>query len=114
MIDFVVISSDLRPYVLDTLVRRLNCSHLVWSWIRPGRANRIVKFCWECLAENTVRMVFNCPFWQNFNHIPEVVWILSGSCSGLPLSRWLLEAVVARSLLLVVTITPEAAPGHQR
>ncbi|KAI3363850.1 hypothetical protein L3Q82_001451 [Scortum barcoo] len=55
MIDFVVVSSDLRPYVLDTRVKRgaelSTDHHLVVSWIRwqrrkldrPGRPKRIVR-----------------------------------------------------------------------
>ncbi|KAI3377023.1 hypothetical protein L3Q82_000239 [Scortum barcoo] len=54
MIDFVVVSSDLRPYVLDTRVKRgaelSTDHHLVVSWIRwqrrkldrPGRPKRIL------------------------------------------------------------------------
>ncbi len=38
IIDFVVLTSDLRPYILDTLVKRaaelLTDHHLVVSWIR--------------------------------------------------------------------------------
>ncbi|KAI3354769.1 hypothetical protein L3Q82_004595 [Scortum barcoo] len=71
MIDFVVVSSDLRPYVLDTRVKRgaelSTYHHLVVSWIRwqrrkldrPGRPKRIVRVCWERLAEPSVREVFN-------------------------------------------------------
>ncbi|KAI3377518.1 hypothetical protein L3Q82_008694, partial [Scortum barcoo] len=63
MIDFVVLASNLRPYVLDTRVKRgaelSTDHHLVVSWIRwrrrkldrPGRPKRIVRVCWECLAE---------------------------------------------------------------
>ncbi|KAI3364831.1 hypothetical protein L3Q82_001017 [Scortum barcoo] len=59
MIDFVVVSSDLRPYVLDTRVKRgaelSTDHHLVVSWLRwqrrkldrPGRPKRIVRVCWE-------------------------------------------------------------------
>ncbi|KAI3366230.1 hypothetical protein L3Q82_010039, partial [Scortum barcoo] len=69
MIDFVVISSDLRPYVLDTRVKRgaelSTDHHLVVSWIhwqrrkldRPGRPKRIVRVCWERLAEPSVKGV---------------------------------------------------------
>ncbi|KAI3369561.1 hypothetical protein L3Q82_007770 [Scortum barcoo] len=67
MIDFVVVSSDLRPYVLDTRVKRgaelSTDHHLVVSWLRwqrrkldrPGRPKRIVRVCWERLAEPSVR-----------------------------------------------------------
>ncbi|KAI3361735.1 hypothetical protein L3Q82_002087 [Scortum barcoo] len=69
MIDFVVVvSSDLRPYVLDTRVKRgaelSTDHHLVVSWIRwqrrkldrPGRPKCIVRVCWECLAEPSVSL----------------------------------------------------------
>ncbi len=57
MIDFVVVSSDLRLYVLDPRVKRgaelSTDHHLVVSWIRcqrrrpdrPGRPKRIVRVC---------------------------------------------------------------------
>ncbi|KAL0200215.1 hypothetical protein M9458_003402, partial [Cirrhinus mrigala] len=82
MIDFVVVSSDLRPYVLDTRVKRgaeLSTDHqLVVSWIRwrgrkldrLGRPKRTVRVCWESLAEPPVREVFNSHLWQSFNQIP--------------------------------------------
>ncbi|KAI3370884.1 hypothetical protein L3Q82_007394 [Scortum barcoo] len=76
MIDFCCrfVSSDLRPYVLDTRVKRgaeLSTDHhlVVVSWIRwqrrkldrPGRPKRIVRVCWERLAEPSVREVFKLP-----------------------------------------------------
>ncbi|KAI3365015.1 hypothetical protein L3Q82_000951 [Scortum barcoo] len=83
MIDFVVVSSDLRPYVLDTRVKRgaelSTCNHhLVVSWIRwqrrkldrPGRPKRIVRVCWERLAEPSVREVFNSHLRKSFSQIP--------------------------------------------
>ncbi|KAI3352855.1 hypothetical protein L3Q82_019428 [Scortum barcoo] len=82
MIDFVVVSSDLRPYVLDTRVKRgaelSTDHHLVVSWIRwqrrkldrPGRPKRIVRVCWERLAEPSVREVFNSPLRKSFSQIP--------------------------------------------
>ncbi len=82
MIDFVVVSSDLRPYVLDTQVKRgaeLSTNHhLVVSWIRwqrrrpdrPGRPKRIVSVCWECLAEPCVRGIFNSHIRESFDQIP--------------------------------------------
>ena len=59
MTDFVVVSSDLGPYVLDTRVKRgaelSTDHHLVVSWIRwqgrlmvrPGRPKRIVRVRWD-------------------------------------------------------------------
>jgi len=56
MIDFVIVSSDLRPYVLDTRVNRgaelsTDHHHLVVSWMRwwgsrlerPGKPKRVVR-----------------------------------------------------------------------
>jgi exonuclease III len=82
MIDFVVVSSDLRPYVLDTRVKRgaeLSTDHyLVVSWlrwrgrkpVRPGRPKRTVRVCWERLAESPVRRSFNSHLRENFKHVP--------------------------------------------
>ncbi|TWW78062.1 R2DM Retrovirus-related Pol polyprotein from type II retrotransposable element [Takifugu flavidus] len=56
MIDFIVVSADLRPYVLDTRVKRgaeLSTDHyLVVSWIR---------------------LVFNSHLQQSFDHVPRAV-----------------------------------------
>ena len=57
-VDFVVVSSDLWPYVLDTRVKR----RARWQGRkldRPGRPKHIVRVCWERLAEPSVREVFN-------------------------------------------------------
>ncbi len=82
MIDFVVVSSDLRPYVLDTRVRRgaeLSTDyHLVVSWIRwwgrkldrLGRPQCTVRVCWERLAKSPVREIFNSHLRRSFNRIP--------------------------------------------
>ncbi len=78
----VVVSSDLRPYVLDTRLKRgaelSTDHHLVVSWIRwqrrrpdrPGRPKRIVRVCWECLAEPCVRGIFNFQIRESFDQIP--------------------------------------------
>ena len=85
MIDFVVVSSDLRPYVLDTGVKRgaelSTDHHLVVSCIRwwgrkpdtPGKPKRGVRVCWEHLAKDPVKMVYNSHLQRSFNHIPDVV-----------------------------------------
>ena len=64
MIDFVVVSSDLWPYVPHTQEKRgaelSNDDHLLVSWIkwqgrkldRPGRAKWIVRAYWRSLAED--------------------------------------------------------------
>ena len=61
IIDLIVVSSDLRPHVLDTRAKRgaelSTDHHLVVSWlrwwgrmpVRPGRPKRIVRVCWERL-----------------------------------------------------------------
>ncbi|KAK3526805.1 hypothetical protein QTP70_033550 [Hemibagrus guttatus] len=81
MIDLVVVSSDLRPHVLDTRVKRgaelSTDHHLVVSWIRLrrrmpdrlGRPKRIVRVCWEHLADPSVRGVFNSHLQESFNQI---------------------------------------------
>ncbi|GAA6064832.1 receptor-type tyrosine-protein phosphatase F-like, partial [Tachysurus ichikawai] len=85
MIDFLVVSSDLRLYVLDTRVKRgaelSTDHHLVVSWIRwrgrkldrLGRPKRTVRVCWERLAESPVREIFNSSLRQSFNQIPREV-----------------------------------------
>ncbi|TWW57328.1 hypothetical protein D4764_07G0000470 [Takifugu flavidus] len=82
MIDFVVVSSDLRPHVLDTWVKRgaelSTDHHLVVSYLRwwgrmpdrPCRPKCIVRVCWECLAESPVRRSFNSHLRESFNHVP--------------------------------------------
>ena len=81
MIDFVVVSSDLRPYVLDTRVKRgaelSTDHHLVVSWIRwrgrlpdrPSKPKRIVRVNWERLAEDPVRKIFNSHLRRSFSLI---------------------------------------------
>uniref|UniRef100_A0A8C6LH35 Endonuclease/exonuclease/phosphatase domain-containing protein n=1 Tax=Nothobranchius furzeri TaxID=105023 RepID=A0A8C6LH35_NOTFU len=85
MIDFVVVSSDLWPYVLDTRVKRgaelSTDHHLVVTWTRwqgkmprrPGRPKRIVRVCWERVAEEPVKTVFNSHLRQSFDHVPRAV-----------------------------------------
>ncbi|KAK0155354.1 DNA-directed RNA polymerase II subunit RPB1 [Merluccius polli] len=82
MIDFAVVSSDLRPHVLDTRAKRgaelSTDHHLVVSWlrwwgrmpVRPGRHKHIVSVCWERLAESPVRESFNSHFRESFDHVP--------------------------------------------
>ena len=55
--------------------------HLVVSWIRwqgktprrPGRPKRVVRVCWERLAEEPVKLVFDSHLRQSFDHVPVVV-----------------------------------------
>jgi hypothetical protein len=85
MIDFVVVSSDLRPRVSDTRVKRgaelSTDHHLVVSWIRwqgrkpvrPGRPKRVVRVCWERLVDPSVSRVFNSHLRTSFSRIPREV-----------------------------------------
>ncbi|KAK3517424.1 hypothetical protein QTP70_009918 [Hemibagrus guttatus] len=85
MIDLVIVSSDLRPHVLDTRVKRgaelSTDHHLAVSWIRLrrrmpdrlGRPKRIVRVCWERLADPSVRGVFNSHLRESFKQIPREV-----------------------------------------
>ncbi|KAI3359972.1 hypothetical protein L3Q82_014302 [Scortum barcoo] len=130
MIDFVVVSSDLRPYVLDTRVKRgaelSTDHHLVVSWIRwqrrkldrPGRPKRIVRVCWERLAEPSVREVFNSHLRKSFSQIPreagdiESEWTMF---SASIVDAGSFEVVDARSLVPVVVVaTPEPGGGHRK
>ncbi|KAK3534027.1 hypothetical protein QTP86_000639 [Hemibagrus guttatus] len=100
MIDLVVVSSDLRLHVLDTRVKKgaelSTDHHLVVSWIRLrrrmpdrlGRPKRIVRVCWERLADTSVRGVFNSHLRESFNQIPREVgdieseWTMFSSSIG--------------------------------
>ncbi|KAI3368000.1 hypothetical protein L3Q82_026820 [Scortum barcoo] len=97
MIDFVVVSSDLRPG---------------GSWTDLADPKRIVRVCWERLAEPSVREVFNSHLRKSFSQIPreagdiESEWTMfsasivdaavrscgrkvSGACrGGNPRTRW--------------------------
>ncbi|KAI3357062.1 hypothetical protein L3Q82_015445 [Scortum barcoo] len=99
--------------------------HLVVSWIRwqrrkldrPGRPKRIVRVCWERLAEPSVREVFNShlrkSFSQRFRGRLETL-SPSGPCSLPPLSTRQFEVVDARSLVPVVVAIPEPGGGHRK
>ncbi|KAK3571288.1 hypothetical protein QTP86_005928 [Hemibagrus guttatus] len=85
MIELVVVSSDLRPHVLDTRVKRgaelSTDQQLVVCWIRLrrrmpdrlGRPKHIVRVCWEHLADPSVRGVLNSHLRESFNQIPREV-----------------------------------------
>ncbi|KAK3534178.1 hypothetical protein QTP86_002508 [Hemibagrus guttatus] len=85
MIDLVVLSSDLWPHVLDTRVKRgaelSTDHHQVVSWIhlqrrmpdRLGRPKRIVRVCWERLADPSVRGGLQLPPPGEFQPDPEEV-----------------------------------------
>ncbi|KAK3555038.1 hypothetical protein QTP86_005808 [Hemibagrus guttatus] len=100
----------------DTLGRRKGGAelstdhHLVVSWIRLrrrmpdrlGRPKRIVRVCWERLADPSVRGVFNSHLRENFNQIPREDPLLTQP-SG---------AVAVRSLVPVAEAIPEHSGGH--
>lgn len=76
MIDFVVVSSDLQPSVLDIHLKR-GAGHsrvtcwIPWQWQEletPGRAKCVV--CWECSLEPSVRKVYNSHLSEHFDQIP--------------------------------------------
>ncbi|TWW74365.1 R2 Retrovirus-related Pol polyprotein from type I retrotransposable element [Takifugu flavidus] len=155
MIDFVVVSSDLRPHVLDTRVKRgaelSTDHHLVVSWLRwwgrmpdrPGRPKRVVRVCWERLAESPVRRSFNSRLQESFEHVPgeagdiESEWTMFrasivevadrccgrkvvGACrGGNTQTRWWTPAVRDAVKLkesyraLLACGTPEAADGYR-
>ena len=93
MIDIVVVSSDLRLHVLDTRAKRgaeLSTDHHRSDLpVRPGRPKRIVRVCWEHLAESPVRESFNSHLRESFDHVLGEAGTLSpsGPCSAPPLLR---------------------------
>ena len=100
MINFVVVSSDLQPYVLDTPVKRgaelSTDRHLVVSWIcwmgrkldSLGRPKCIVRVCWEqSLVEPSVREVFNSHLRKGFHQIAREAGDIEAKCTGESLGR---------------------------
>ncbi len=128
MIDFVVVSSDLRPYVLDTRMRRgaelSTDHHLVVSWSqwwgrkldRLGRPKRAVRVCWECLAESLIRKIFNSHLHRASTGSRGSLEILSpsGPCSLPPLLTQPLGAVAVRTPEPVETAIPKHGGGHRK
>ncbi|KAI3369664.1 hypothetical protein L3Q82_024502 [Scortum barcoo] len=123
------VSSDLRPYVLDTRVKRgaeLSTNHhLVVSWIRwqrrkldrPGRPKRIVRVCWEHLAEHPLSGRSSTPTSGRASHrFRGRLGTLSpsGPCSLPPLWPRQFKVVDTRSLVPVVAATPEPSGGHRK
>ncbi|TWW53923.1 hypothetical protein D4764_0157230 [Takifugu flavidus] len=134
MIDFVVVSSDLRPHVLDTRVKRgaelSTDHHLVVSWLRwwgrmpdrPGRPKRVVRVCWERLAESPVRRSFNSRLRESFDHVPgeagdiESEWTVFRA-SIVEAADRVRDAVKLKKesyQALLACGTPEAADGYRR
>ena len=71
IIGFIVLSSDLQAYVLDTCEKReadlTTNHHLEVNWTRwwgrlpdrPGKPKKVVRVHWECLVDAPVCGVFN-------------------------------------------------------
>lgn len=79
MIDFILLSSDLQPYVSSTRVKR-GAELVRWQRRmprRPSRPKQVVRVFWE-LAKEPVRMVCNFHPWQTFNRDPGVVGDILG------------------------------------
>ncbi|KAI3370829.1 hypothetical protein L3Q82_007355 [Scortum barcoo] len=86
MIDFVVVSSDLRPYVLDTRVKRgaeLSTDHHLVVKLDPlaeeevGQTWQTQTYCEGLLGtsgEPSVREVFNSHLRKSFSQISEGGW----------------------------------------
>ncbi|KAK3558298.1 hypothetical protein QTP86_014684 [Hemibagrus guttatus] len=123
MIDLVVVSSDLQPHVLDTRMKRgaelSTDHHLVVGWTllrrrmpdRLGRPKCIVRLCWECLADPSVRGVFNSHLWESFNQILREVGDIESEWTMF--SSSIVDAAVAvRSLVPVAAAIPEHNGGH--
>ena len=111
MIDFVIMSSDLRPHVLDTRWKRgaelSTHYHLVVSWIReqgkildrPGKPKRVVRVNWERVEEASVLGIFNSQLRRSFSCIAEAAAVSCGlkvlgvSRGGNPRTPWLTPVV---------------------
>ncbi|KAI3362795.1 hypothetical protein L3Q82_001659 [Scortum barcoo] len=115
MIDFVIVSSDLRPYVLDTRVKRgaeLSTDQPPGGELDP-------------LAEEEVGQTWQTQTYCD-GQLPPPGELLpdskgrlgtlsrSGPCSLPPLSTQQFEAVDARPLLPVVAAIPEPGGGHRK
>lgn len=120
MIDFVVISCDFGPHILDTQVKRgLALStdhHLLVSWMhwktrrpdRLGRPKRMVRVCWEHLVAPLVRDSSTPTSSRRASsrfQARQDTWFLSGPCS-LPLMSPSV-AVAVRSIMPVVVEIPK-------
>ncbi|KAI3362445.1 hypothetical protein L3Q82_012252 [Scortum barcoo] len=132
MIDFVVVSSDLRPYVLDTRVKRgaelSTDHHLVVSWLRwqrrkldrPGRPKRIVRVCWERIWPSPLSGRSSTPTSGRASHRFRgrlETLSPSGPCSLPPLSTRQFEVVDARRSpyqAMLACGTPDAVDRYRQ
>ncbi|TWW80933.1 hypothetical protein D4764_01G0007480 [Takifugu flavidus] len=107
---------------------------------RPGRPKRVVRVCWERLAESPVRRSFNSRLRESFDHVPgeagdiESEWtmfrasIVEERLTDAVATRWLVPVVAAMPELvrdavklkkesyraLLACGTPEAADRYRR
>ncbi|KAI3361632.1 hypothetical protein L3Q82_001995 [Scortum barcoo] len=115
MIDFVVVSSDLWPYVLDTRVKRgaeLSTDHHLVVKLDPLAEEEVgqtwqtqVWFCWERLAEPSVREVFNSHLQKSFSQIPREAGDIESEWTMFSASIVDVQAVLAVGLLMQLTGT---------
>ena len=84
--------------------------------VRPDRPKRIVRVCWECLAESLVRESFNSHLCESFDHVPGEAGNIESEwpCSAPPLLRRPTGAVTARWSVPAVAVIPEPAGGHRQ
>ncbi|KAI3353933.1 hypothetical protein L3Q82_005133 [Scortum barcoo] len=100
--------------------------HLVVSWIRwqrrkldrPGRPKRIVRVCWERLAEPSVREVFNSHLRKSFSQIPREAGDIQSKWTMFSAS--IVDAAVFKKLwtqglwCLSWRLQPRTRGGHRR
>ncbi|KAI3375841.1 hypothetical protein L3Q82_004117 [Scortum barcoo] len=131
MIDFVVVSSDLRPYVLDTRVKR--GAELVNRSPPGGELDPLAEeevgqtwqtqtYCEGLLGTSgralSVREVFNSHLRKSFSQIPREAGDIESEWTMFSAS--IVDAAVrscgtqARSLVPVVAATPEPGGGHRK
>lgn len=80
MVDVVVVSSDLWPYVLDIYVKKRSWA---FTWTSPsgeldqmagGDPKYIVRVWWECLAKESIKRIFNSQLWQSLKFQEEHIY----------------------------------------
>jgi len=105
MIDFVIVSADLRLHVLKRRAELLTDPRLVVSFIswrgrlldRPDKPKPVVRVNWEGLVEAPVRGVFNSHLRKNFSCIPGEVGDMESEWAMFRASSLLLVEAAARS-----------------
>ncbi|TWW73510.1 hypothetical protein D4764_15G0009040 [Takifugu flavidus] len=88
-------------------------------WDRPGRPKRVVRVCWELLAESPVRRSFNSHLRESFDHVPgeagdiESEWTMFRASIVEASDRYCGRKVESYRALLACG-TPEAADGYRQ